>query len=336
MMVLEDLSIGLKESIQVSNKMSNKVRIGLIGAGNWGKNYINTLKKNNKVSLKKIACKNLKDKQTLLENFEVTDNWHDITLSSEIDGIIIATPPKTHFEIASKAIKNGKPVIIEKPLTLNLKDATSLLELSKKHKVIAKVNHVYLYHPLYRLLKNQIQNKKNLKSIYSIGGNYGPFREDVSSLWDWGPHDLSMCLDILSEYPTEIKAEIVKKDFINGLQASNLKILLKFTNEKYAVINIGNLMENKKRILRLNYENQSYIFDPINYKAIKEKIALKRKYLYKDKKIIDINSGKNPLDILIDEFVEDIVTKNFNIKDLKLALNVVNLLEKIDNLLINQ
>ena len=316
--------------------MSNEVRIGLIGAGNWGKNYINTLKKNKKVSLKKIACKNLKEKQNLVENYEVTDNWHDITLSSEIDGIIIATPPKTHFEIASKAIKNGKPVIIEKPLTLNSKDANSLLRLSKKHQVIAKVNHVYLYHPLYRLLKKQIQNKTNLKSIYSTGGNYGPFREDVSSLWDWGPHDLSMCLDILSEYPTEIKAEIVKKDFINGSQASNLKILLDFRNEKYAEINIGNLMEDKKRIFRLNYENRSYIFDPINYKAIQEKIVDKRNLIYKDKKSIDIKSRNSPLDILIDEFVEDIITKNLNMKDLNLALNIVKILEKIENLLKDQ
>ena len=316
--------------------MSNEVRIGLIGAGNWGKNYINTLKKNKKVSLKKIACKNLKEKQNLVENYEVTDNWHDITLSSEIDGIIIATPPKTHFEIASKAIKNGKPVIIEKPLTLNSKDANSLLRLSKKHQVIAKVNHVYLYHPLYRLLKKQIQNKTKLKSIYSTGGNYGPFREDVSSLWDWGPHDLSMCLDILSEYPTEIKAEIVKKDFINGSQASNLKILLDFRNEKYAEINIGNLMEDKKRIFRLNYENRSYIFDPINYKAIQEKIVDKRNLIYKDKKSIDIKSRNSPLDILIDEFVEDIITKNLNMKDLNLALNIVKILEKIENLLKDQ
>ena len=53
MMVLEDLSIGLTEYIQVNNEMSNELRIGLIGAGNWGKNYINTLKNKKEVSLKK-------------------------------------------------------------------------------------------------------------------------------------------------------------------------------------------------------------------------------------------------------------------------------------------
>ena len=314
--------------------MSNELRIGLIGAGNWGKNYINTLKKKKKVSLKKIAFKNFKEKRNLVKDYDVTDNWHDITLSSEIDGIIIATPPKTHFEIASEAIKNGKPVIIEKPHTLNLKDASEFLELSIKHKVLVKVNHVYLYHPLYRLLKRQLKNKNNLKSIYSIGGNYGPFRKDVSSLWDWGPHDLSMCLDILGEYPSEIKAEIVKKDFINCIEASNLKIILDFKNKKYAEINIGNLMENKKRIFKVNYENHSYIFDPINNNSIKKNgNILKTDLIKKNKKSNDINHEKNSLDILIDEFVDDIFSRNFNIRDLKLGLNVIKLLEKIDNLL---
>ena len=283
--------------------MSIELRFGLIGAGNWGKNYINTLKKNKKVSLKKIACKNLKEKQYLVKDYEVTDNWH------------------------------GKPVIIEKPLTLNLKDAKSFLELSKKHNGIVKVNHVYLYHPLYRLLKKQIHNKTNLKSIHSIGGNYGPFRKDVSSLWDWGPHDLSMCLDILGEYPTKIKAEITEKDFINGVEASNLKIILDFKNGKYAEINIGNLMKNKKRIFKLNYENHSYIFDPLNYKAIQEKSDFQTNHIYQNKKSIDLNLGKNPLEILIDEFVEDICSANLNITDLNLAINVIKLLEKIDNLL---
>ena len=313
--------------------MSSELRIGLIGAGEWGKNYIETLKRNKEVLLKKIACKNLKEKQYLVEEYEVTDNWHDLTLSPEIDGIIIATPPKTHFEIASEAIKNGKPVIIEKPLSLNLTDATSFLELSKKHKVIVKVNHVYLYHPLYRLLKKQVRNKTNLKSIYSLGGNYGPFRKDVSSLWDWGPHDLSMCLDILNEYPIKIKAEILKKDSIKGIEAANIKIILDFKNKKYAEINIGNLMKNKKRILRLNYKNHSYIFDPINYKDYLAKNFLQGNHIIKNKKKVNISLVNNPLDILIDEFVKDIFSKNLSMNDLNLSINVIKLLESIDDIL---
>ena len=250
--------------------MSREIKIGLIGAGKWGVNYLNTIKKTEGVSIKKIACKSFIGKESLLRDYEITNNWHEVTLSPLIDGIIIASPPETHYEIAVESIRNSKPVIIEKPLTLNLKEAQFLLELQEKYETIVKVNHVYLYHPLFRLLKKKIEDKVNLKSIYTLGGNYGPFRRDVSSLWDWGPHDLSMCLEIIGEYPSQIKAEFVKKDYVYGVNSSNIKLVLNFETGKYAEINIGNLMQNKNRFFKINFEDCSYIFDPINNNNIKE------------------------------------------------------------------
>ena len=96
-------------------------------------------------------------------------------------------------------------------------------------------------------------------------------------------------------------------------------------------------MENKKRIFRLNYEKNSYIFDPINYNFVQEKKKdFKVNHINKNKKSNYINTGNNPLEILIDEFIDDISSTNLNMKDLNLALNVINLLEKIDNLLKNE
>ena len=78
-------------------------------------------------------------------------------------------------------------------------------------------------------------------------------------------------------------------------------------------------MEHKTRIFRLNYEKSSYTFDPINYKYLKEKKAREENHTSKDKKNIDINLGNDPLEILIDEFVKEISSKNYNMKDLNLA-----------------
>jgi len=316
--------------------MSQEIKIGLIGAGKWGVNYINTIKNAEGVSIKKIACKNLKGKESLFQDYEITDNWQEVTFSSEIDGIIIASPPSTHYEIAAKSIRNGKPVIIEKPLTLNLKEAQLLLELQKKYQTIVKVNHIYLYHPLYRLLKKKIRNKANLKSIYTLGGNYGPFRRDISSLWDWGPHDLSMCLEIIGENPSIIKAEFEKKDFINGVESSNLKLMLNFKSGEYAEINIGNLMQNKNRFLKINFEDCSYIFDPINYKEIRE---IRDYEVNSDVKSInnnDLELKKSPLEILINEFKDDISKGNSSPSELNLAVNIVDILNKVEEILKDQ
>ena len=53
------------------------------------------------------------------------------------------------------------------------------------------MNHVYLYHPMYRFLKEIIDDKTKINSIYSNSGNNGPFRKDISPLWDWG-HSLDV------------------------------------------------------------------------------------------------------------------------------------------------
>ena len=46
----------------------------------------------------------------------------------------------------------------------------------------------------------------------SEGGGLGPFRENISGLWDWGPHDISMCLDIVGSMPLNIFAEKLKQN----------------------------------------------------------------------------------------------------------------------------
>ena len=316
--------------------MSREIKIGLIGAGKWGVNYLSTIKNTEGISIKKIACKSFIGKESLLRDYEITNNWHEVILSPVIDGIIIASPPETHYEIAAESIRNSKPVIIEKPLTLNLKEAQFLSELQEKYQTIVKVNHVYLYHPLYRLLKKKIEDKVNLKSIYTLGGDYGPFRKDVSSLWDWGPHDLSMCLEIIGEYPSEIKAEFVKKDYVYGVNSSNIKLLLNFETGKYAEINIGNLMQNKNRFLKINFEDYSYIFDPINNKNIKEMKDFQVESIAESSNNNYLNFKKSPLEILINEFMDDIRTGQNSSKELNLAVNIIDILEKVEEILKDQ
>ncbi len=312
--------------------MSKVLNLGLIGAGKWGSNYIETIKNIHGINLKSIACKSLKNKKNLLKQYEMTDDWHKLTLSSMLDGIVIASPASTHFEIASECIKNRLPIIIEKPITLNFREAKLLKDLAIKNRVIVKVNHVYLYHPLYRELKKNISKKVNLRSIHTIAGNYGPFRKDVSALWDWGPHDLSMCLDIIKEYPTKVEAEFTENYSEGGVSKSNIRVILSFKDNKYAEINIGNLMNTKKRVLKLYFDDFLYIFDPINNKSIQLE-SLQKQNSYNPIKNINADFSKMPLEILINEFAYDIVNSNFSMSDLKISLEVVNILEKIEEIL---
>lgn len=307
--------------------MTNKIRLGLIGVGKWGMNYVKTIENIEEAELKIIACKNIQNKPYLANNYKVIDNWHEITQSKEIDGIIIATPPKTHFEIATEAINNRKPIVIEKPLTLNLKNANSILSVALEKQVSVKVNHIYLYHPSYRFLKSLIRDKFNFNSIYSLAGNWGPFRNDVSPLWDWAPHDLAMCLDLMQEIPLEIDAKLTKEIFDPNKNMFNICINLRFRNNKYAELNFGNIIESKKRVFKINYDNKSYLFDPFNFRFIQQEINFQLTEIKPIKSINSCGFFDSPLKVLIYDFIKVIKKSKFDIYDLKLGKEVIKLIE---------
>jgi len=313
--------------------MIRAIRLGLIGCGEWGANYIKTIEKMNGVEIDLIACKTIKNKKSLNKKYQLTDDWRVVVNSSNIDGIIIAVPPKMHYEIASEAIKNGKPTIVEKPLTLSSREANNLFALSVENRVNVRVNHVYLYHPMYRFLKKYIKNFNNLKSICSISGNYGPFRENISSLWDWAPHDIAMCLDILGEMPIKINAKLSKQIFDSNekYDKSNITMHLRFNNDVHAYINTGNIMESKKRFFKLNFEKKSYIFDPISYFYIQEEENLKIKEINEINLLNDFDFNETPLEILLKDFSKEILTSKFQVEDLKLSKNVIKIIESIDD-----
>jgi len=68
-------------------------------------------------------------------NVKITTNPDDILLSTEIDAVVIATPVHTHFELAKKALENGKHVLIEKPFTSSSAQAVELMNIAEKKRI---------------------------------------------------------------------------------------------------------------------------------------------------------------------------------------------------------
>jgi len=311
--------------------MHLNLRLGLIGAGKWGLNYIKTIESIEGIELIKVACKNISPKKKAsFSSYELTDDWKKVVASKEIDAIIIATNPAMHYEIASSCIKNGKPIIVEKPLTLSIEDAESLLSLAEKNKINVKVNHIYLYHPAFRLLKKNISKDFNVRSIYSLSGNYGPFRKDVTPLWDWGPHDIAMCLAIMNQFPDKIEAKYIRREISSSFNRSNINIKLFFQDNKFADLNFGNLMKSKTRYFKVNSQLSTFIFDPINNLNIKKETKNKKM------EMIDRNSenflelNQSPLEILLREFSSEIINSRFYLSDLLLSKNVISIIENVD------
>ncbi|MCL4418673.1 Gfo/Idh/MocA family oxidoreductase [Patescibacteria group bacterium] len=168
------------------------MKFALVGRGIWGKNYIRTIKKIPGCELPKDYIK--------------TNNYNELFRYKDIDGIIIATPASTHYKIAKDFLERGFNILVEKPLVINFQDALKLKKIADQNKgTVAMVGHIYLFNPAFETFKKYVQKIRKISYIESYGSNYGPFRKDVSPLWDWAPHDISMLTDIFGK-PTSITA----------------------------------------------------------------------------------------------------------------------------------
>ena len=312
-----------------------KINLGLIGTGNWGGNYIRTINEINNIELAAILKNNQIKPSGIKSNCKVFTKFEEFISSQKFDGIIIASPPDTHFEFASKLIIDKVPIIIEKPLTTKLIEAQSLLELAKQNGGIVLVDHIFLYHPTFRLIKKYITDTTNINSIESIGGNKGPYRKDVPPLWDWGPHDIAMCLYIMESLPVEIKAEKIPTKNISKI-GENIKINLIFKNETEAKILIGNNFLEKKRKFTIYSKKDIISFNPL----IKDKLIIQnildkkidKSYIRND----NLNLNKLPLNNLLDHFYNQICYGKSNLNDLGLSVEVIKILDSVNNLLHNR
>ncbi len=314
----------------------SKVSLGLIGAGNWGINYINTINSFDDIDLVHVSSRNPSTAKLLSPDCLIEDDWHKVAMSPYIDGLIIASPPNTHADILRTAINSGIPVLVEKPLTVNHNQALEILNLAMHKQVLVMVNHIHLFHPAYRKIKNIMFNLNSPISIRSIGGNHGPFRTDVRALWDYAPHDISMCLDLLDDMPNSISAKYLEKGIDSNSNSEVVALNLGFANKETRVyIETGNLMRRKRRELILSYEKFNLIYSPLSLNPLLISPVTGTNFSGENygNKISCENT--QPLSIVIKEFSKLLSTSSYSINDLMLAVNVVKIIENASYLLNN-
>src|SRR5258707_8191485 len=237
------------------------MRIGLIGAGRWGKRYIEALARVPDVRLAQLASTNPESRKLVPEECLVTPRWREVAESRELDGVILATPPAMHLEMALAAIHSGIPVLVEKPMTLSLVDARSLVDAAATHGVLTMVGHTHLFSAAFRELKRKGNALGQLLHTRSAGGNWGPFRLDAGTLWDWGPHDIAMCLDLFGGFPRAIRATCTGKVTQPLGIGEAIAITLDFGRGAYADIHLSNIERQKRRSFEATYVGGTVVYD---------------------------------------------------------------------------
>jgi predicted dehydrogenase len=183
----------------------------VIGYGYWGPNLVRNFAEvvgSQFLSLSDLSSDRLAIAQRHYPGIRTTTNCGDLLADPHIEAVAIATPVSTHYDIALQALKNGKHVLVEKPIAATSTQAAELIEAADRRNRVLMVGHTFVYTGAVRKIRELVAGNQ-LGTIYyydSVRVNLGLFRHDVNVIWDLATHDLSIMDYVLASQPCAVSA----------------------------------------------------------------------------------------------------------------------------------
>jgi predicted dehydrogenase len=184
------------------------LRIGLVGIGAWGRNYLRNL-----AGLGALAAvcdtdeRRLADVKTSFPNVAICASVAEL-VAEGLDGAVVATHTPQHYPVARELLAAGVHCHVEKPLTDSVAQATELCELAEAKHLVLSIGHILLYHPAVEYIKGML-DRDELGDVYYISAvraNLGAIRTHENAMWSLAPHDISVVQFLLGEEPDEASA----------------------------------------------------------------------------------------------------------------------------------
>jgi len=185
------------------------IGIGVIGYGYWGPNLVRNFVECPDALVRMVCDTNsarLAQAERRYPGTRVTTAPTDLINDPNVDAVVIATPVETHFELALSALRAGKHVLVEKPITSTSDQASRLIDEGHSRNLVVMVGHTFVYTGAVRKMK-ELSDAGELGEIYyydSVRINLGLFQKDVNVLWDLAVHDLAIMDYVLQQRPISV------------------------------------------------------------------------------------------------------------------------------------
>ncbi len=249
--------------------------IGMVGAGKWGGNWLRTLASLPEVNLRWVCDLNeelLKKIKAQFPNVQTTTSYTDLLEDPETEGIVLATIAPTHFALGKRALEAGKHLLVEKPMTLTTKDAVELNRIAHAHRRILMVGHLMEYHPAVPAIKQLIDSGAigEVTGIECARRNLGTIRTDENAWWSFAPHDISIALRLMGEWPSAVMC--FGQNMVQPHIADAVTAALTFPSGRKATVDVSWHSLNKVRLLTVYGTKKWIVFDDTQKAEIQVKI----------------------------------------------------------------
>jgi predicted dehydrogenase len=225
------------------------------------------------------------------------------------------------------ALEHRLGVLVEKPLTLRIEEAERIRAQAETAGVPVLVNHTHLFSSAFAKLLELVPDLGNIRRLSGRAGNHGPYRPDVPVLWDWGPHDLAMCLAITGSSPQSVTAESLERKTVGDATAENLRIDLGFEDGVTADIVLSTL-DPKCRRFAVFGDNGAALYDDLAPNKLTRFAPGVDVFSVAGRSGVPVPvEAEPPLSRAVRTFAEQLGESAFDPKNLDLAVEVVRVLE---------
>ena len=316
-----------------------KLNIGIVGLGWWGPKLLRNFQNHpsvNKIYGYDISNEAINKALNVGLNFEPTTSYDNL-LDNKISSLVIATPPKTHFELAKSALDRGKNVLITKPPSETKTEIDMLARLVKKKGLTFMVDATYVFNPalvtVHSILhKNKINNLKSIRILRSGDElrrehinrlRNTMFTNNINIVQDLIFHDISILIYLFNN---ELEIEYIKKfNNIHNSISDSAIIILKIKTIPI-IIEYSWIFPERRREYQFYYDDKLLIFDDV---SPDEKIW---KFSYEDKKKHSYNyEHSEPLYCEVDHFISCIKGRTEPKTGINFMKKVMTIMEKTEH-----
>jgi predicted dehydrogenase len=265
---------------------TRRPRIALVGYGYWGPNLARVLQQLHEIDFSAVCDADPHRRQQagdFYSGVRLFGQFDDLISSPDVDAVVIATPARSHAELAARALDAGKHVLVEKPLALTVSDAETILQKAQSANLTLMVGHTFLYNPAVRYMK-RLLDEEALGEVFNLRStrvNLGRVQRDINAMWSIAPHDVSIFLHLMSETPERVSA--VGRSCL-GTQVEDFVFLtMTFPDGTVGQVHASWLEPSKVRLLTLVGSRKMVVFDDLSSEG---------KVRVFDKRVIRVGDGE--------------------------------------------
>ncbi len=305
-------------------------RIGVVGAGSWGRNIVRNLAELG--ALAAVVDPSPDIRAGVRQQYPGVRTFAEFAplLDDDLDGVAIAAPVPLHFDLGCAALKADLDVFIEKPITHTSSEAEQLSELARSRKRVLMAGHLLLYQPAVRWIKHYLQSEElgELYGVHLERLTLGRVRSVESVLWDLGVHDIAVILDLAGEEPLRIRA--AGHRILRAHLEDDVYVHFDFPNGMRADLHMSWLWPETQRRMVVRGDKGMLV-----YNEVQQTVTLYRKGITAELKNRDEGSELiyqghgQPLRLEMEHFLARILDRRPPLSDGRSAVAVMRVLEEV-------